>query len=564
MSMKKICFTFLFTLIFTLSSKFYSFEDPVLPGGEFGDDDRVSSMTIDDDFNSYVTGYSTGVLTGKDFCTIKYNQSGVQQWVNIYNGSGNGEDKAYAITIDKYADILVTGYSTGVNSSHDITTIKYNSDGVQQWVAVYNGSASKNDEGNALITDKKGNVYVTGYCTGNNVGTDFCIIKYNADGVQQWVATYRNSGYGDNKAYAITIDKKSNVYVTGYGKGTNSISDIITIKFDQDGVQQWFSKYNGTGSGEDKAYAITVDKFEDIIITGSSKNSLNSFDYATIKYNSDGVQQWVARYSGPSGYGNYARSVAVDKSCNVYVTGSSNATAKGNADFATIKYNADGVQQWVERYNGSFNSDDMAYSVALDNKANAYVAGASKVRDISGYYYHYAIIKYDRSGNQIWLNIFTTTYHDDIAAGIMVDNPGNVVVSGSSFRPGSDFDYLTLAYNSSGTQRWSAIYSRSRQVVFTEPGMNVKQTPDDFVLYQNSPNPFNPATTIKFDIMRSSKVKLVIYNELGMIVSTLIDGYRDKGSYAVNFNMSDYASGIYFYVMTSNESRIVRKMILSK
>jgi uncharacterized delta-60 repeat protein len=565
MSMIKIYFTLVFTFIFTLSSKLYSFEYPELPGGEFDNDDRVSSMTIDDNFDSYVTGYSTGVLSGKDYCTIKYDQNGVQQWVNIYNGSGNAEDKAYAITLDKYFDVLVTGYSTGLNDSHDMTTIKYNSLGVQEWVAVYNGSASKNDEGYALIADDQGNVYVTGFSTEVNGGSDICTIKYNSGGVQQWVVNYNSVGNGEDKAYAITIDSKSNIYVTGYGKGTFSIADYITIKYDKNGNQLWVSRYNGTGSGEDKAYAITVDKHDNIIVTGSSKNNQNSFDYATVKYNSDGVQQWVARYSGPTGYGNQARSVVVDNSqCNVYVTGSSNSTVKGNPDYATVKYNSDGVQEWVARYNDEYNSDDIAYSLALDKKSSVYVTGASKVMGPFGFYYHYATVKYDRDGTQQWVNIFTSSYHDDIAVKIAVDNPGNVIVSGSSYNPLSDFDFVTVSYNTKGSERWSAHFSRPQHNNTTISGKNVKQTPDDFILYQNNPNPFNPATTIKFDILRLSKVKLVIYNELGMAVSTLIDGYRDKGSYEIKFDMSNYASGIYFFTMTSNDTRTVRKMILNK
>ena len=74
-------------------------------------------------------------------------------------------------------------------------------------------------------------------------------------------------------------------------------------------------------------------------------------EYATIKYDSAGEQQWVAPYNGP-GADDFARAIAVDSFGNVYVTGYSRRFAGGDFDYATIKYDSSGQQQWVARYNG--------------------------------------------------------------------------------------------------------------------------------------------------------------------------------------------------------------------
>jgi hypothetical protein len=72
-------------------------------------------------------------------------------------------------------------------------------------------------------------------------------------------------------------------------------------------------------------------------------------------------------------------------------------------------------------------------------------------------------------------------------------------------------------------------------------------TADDFNLYNNYPNPFNPATKIEFSVPQKSDVILKIYNILGKEVATLINGETESGVHSVNFNASNLSSGVYFY-----------------
>jgi hypothetical protein len=88
--------------------------------------------------------------------------------------------------------------------------------------------------------------------------------------------------------------------------------------------------------------------------------------------------------------------------------------------------------------------------------------------------------------------------------------------------------------------------------------------PNEFVLSQNYPNPFNPTTQIDFSCPKRSKVKLEIFDITGRRITTLIDGVIDTGSHSINFDGSNFTSGIYVYKLTASNVILTRKMLLIK
>lgn len=88
--------------------------------------------------------------------------------------------------------------------------------------------------------------------------------------------------------------------------------------------------------------------------------------------------------------------------------------------------------------------------------------------------------------------------------------------------------------------------------------------PKKFNLSQNYPNPFNPATKISFELPKTSKVKLSVYDITGKLASELVNGQREAGYYTIEFNGSSFASGMYFYRIEADEFTSTKKMILVK
>lgn len=88
--------------------------------------------------------------------------------------------------------------------------------------------------------------------------------------------------------------------------------------------------------------------------------------------------------------------------------------------------------------------------------------------------------------------------------------------------------------------------------------------PISFNLQQNFPNPFNPKTTIQFDIPNSGNVKLSIFSMEGKEIASLVNSALEKGSYSVDWNAVNFSSGIYFYKMETNNFSQTKKLIYIK
>jgi len=86
--------------------------------------------------------------------------------------------------------------------------------------------------------------------------------------------------------------------------------------------------------------------------------------------------------------------------------------------------------------------------------------------------------------------------------------------------------------------------------------------PKNFNLHQNYPNPFNPTTNIRFDMDKSSRVNLSVYDVTGKLVATLVNGKMNAGSHTITWNAQDMASGVYFAKLNSDNFTAIKKMVL--
>jgi hypothetical protein len=346
-----------------------------------------------------------------------------EAWVVRYNGPRNGSDIAHAITVDNQGNAYVTGGSEGISTDLDFATLKYATDSSLLWVARYNGPANFVDVALAILLDGQGSVYVAGDSYGGSgFDYDYAIVKYNSSGQLLWVRRYNGTGSREDRFSALAVDRQGNAYLTGSSFDSGVDWDFVTVKYDANGNQVWIRRYNRLGNSNDYARAIAVDGYGNVYVTGASTGSGTGYDYATVKYDANGNQVWIRRYNGLNNRDDNAHAIAVDSHGNVYVVGA----ADGGCTM--VKYDSHGNELWIVRHQ-SLSPHQMMVD---DDQGSVYVMGSS----VGGS----TVVRYDSNGSELW-----TVYRPQVEArALAIDAQGNVYVTGWARQYNSD--YVTIKY----------------------------------------------------------------------------------------------------------------------
>jgi len=333
--------------------------------GPANDEDQASDIALDRAGNIYVTGWSvrkssdSSLPPAWDYATVKYDPGGNRIWVRRYS-SPDSSRTYYAehIGTDRAGNSYVTGIEYLIQDNNiqaaNFLTLKYNPAGALKWVRRYHGPKGAKAFPGAMKVDRVGNVYVTGGLELPGYEYVYATVKYDTDGNRKWAR--RHPGYWAN---AIEVDGAGNTYVSGFG---------WTVKYDPDGGQAWSTPYPG------QAHALALDKGGNVYATGDSPGASGEgsmSDFGTIKYDKDGNQLWLQGYNGEGKQDDIAYAIAVDSYGKIYVTGSS-AGVDGVYQLATIKYGSDGLQEWVQQAS----TNDPA-GIVVDSAGNIYVSGSS-------------------------------------------------------------------------------------------------------------------------------------------------------------------------------------------
>ncbi len=277
---------------------------------------------------------------------------------------------------------------------------------------------------------------------------------------RRWVSTIENFATSDIEfdevgnsypARPMVADSQGNSYLIGtatVGTGSGTHDEMLTLKYDANGHLLW-KAWLGNSVNPAQGVEIALDSAGNVYALGSIAITSGSTEFATAKYNANGIRQWVDYFASPGFPQNIPSKIATSAGGDVYITGTSASPTNGAAFGVTIKYGTGGNRAWsksVENFNtvGSSGLD-------VDAQGNVY-SDISEVL-VTGTDNRSFIYKYDPNGNQLNL-----TSAGGLSSLITTSPMGNSFFVGQPFEiPESDFARIVAEFKADGTSWQDAV-----------------------------------------------------------------------------------------------------------
>jgi hypothetical protein len=370
-------------------------------------------------------------------------QQPTEEWVRTYNSPENVPDHFIDMVTDRFGNVYITGWN--VSASNDIITVKYSNSGILQYGVSYNGPGNSNDISNGMAVDSSGNCYIAGYSSFNFGPSDGILIKYNNAGDTVWTRKLVSNLSDDFTSIAIDTDN----YI--YAAGSSGDSAVV-LKFDSTGNSIWRTSYRETPFNIILGGKILIDRLNNILIGCTKHITSNPFsaDFLVRKYSQNGSLLWSATYGNPANVADWMNGIVIDNSGNSYATGYSEVNGR---DILTVKFNNNGALNWAKYYNGLSNATDQSNAIICDTTGNnVFITGFTFK---SGASIDFITMKFDTFGDTQWVKTYNGPgNYQDNAEDIAIDKNLNVYITGTSFITNTDYNTATIKYSIDGNLQW--------------------------------------------------------------------------------------------------------------
>ena len=445
--------------------------------------DAVNAIVVDNAGNVYVTGVSSGT-SGFDYATVKYSATGQELWVARYNGPGDAGDAATAIAIDSDGNVYVTGesarttWSGGSSRDYDIASVKYDDRGIEQWVDRFAGAAQNDDQPVGIKCGRNGDVYVVGEsCDSMWIPSSpyfslysTVVLKYSPSGNRQWIDGYTRADTISAIPSDFSMDDSDNVVITGRVRNARSYwwSDspdtCLTMKYNTAGVLQWSTFFPNPQIQRTSGERTTTDSAGNAYVLGRYGSPywyISADSLFLSKFSPTGQLQWTSpiKDTDPMAPVN----VSLGPTGLLYVTWMAVRSYEYDKYrvIRTALFSSAGNEEWRASYDTRneppYNNNVVAQGVVVDPNSNVHVIGGTGGEQASDM----LMLKYAPNGIRKWVHTKEGTRSWDQVYAMTADDSNNVCVTGTSVTGGFTSDILTVKYSASGDMQWSSRYRNS-------------------------------------------------------------------------------------------------------
>jgi len=405
-------------------------------------------------------------------------------------------------------------------------------------------SVSISSDGNTAV--------VGGYQDNGGVGAVWVYTRSGGVWTQQGNKLVGTGGLGNSlQGTSVRISGDGNTIAEGgYGDSTNAGAIWIFTRSGSTWTQQGSRLVgNGTYGNAYQGYSVSISSDGNTAIEGGFED--NSYTGAVWVFTRSGSiwsqQGGKLVGTGQSSQAYQGASVAISSDGNTFIESGFEDIGGGGACWIFTRSGGIWTQQGSKLVGtGGVGNSYQGYSVAISPDGNAVVVGGYGDNSHAG-----CIWVFTRCGG-VWSQLGTKL--------VGTGASGSDVFQGSSVTISSEGTVIEGGRGDNNNV--GAVWA------FNDPIIGVKSisynVPSGYSLLQNYPNPFNPSTNIGFRIVAFGMVSLKIYDILGREVAILVNEQMKPGSYEISWDATNYASGMYFYKLSTGNFVETKKMVLIK
>lgn len=458
-------------------------------------------------------------------------------WSRTFGGVGL--DIALSVVLADDGGYVLGGITNSFGAGdQDGWMIKTNANGDTLWSRTFGGA--QYEYGGNVGRTADGGYFMAGSTRSYGAGnSDFWLVKTDANGVTLWSRTYGGPALDGAIWGQQTTDGGYSLagYTTSFGAGGR---DFWVVKTNANGDSLWSRTFGGPLW--DIGYDVIQTADSGYVIAGETQSfGEPNGDFLLVKTNANGDSLWAHTYGQPWEDTPYCVRQTMDGG---YVVVGQSVRSNGIPDVWLVKTSANGDSLWSYNY-GVSGAYEGGARVVQTSDGDYVIAGGTQVG--GPYNGDVWLIRTDGEGNILWSRTFGGP-GDEAADDIQATPDGGYILTGWTSSVGlDDYDAWLLK---TGPDPLSV----DNHLVFQ---------PSSFSL-SSYPNPFNPMTTIAYDLPKAGHISLRVFDLLGREVAVLMNGFVEAGTHRAMFDGKHLASGIYFARLEAGEFSQTKKVMLMK